>query len=193
MSKKLVGILLCSWSCLIYAASVSSNCARPVVELTTNYGVIDVKLNRNKAPLTVANFEQYVNSGFYNNKIFHRVIAGFMIQGGGFDQNLTQAPTRAPIKNEAANGLKNTKYSIAMARTSDPDSATAQFFINVNDNAFLNYATDNSGYAVFGEVSKGQAVVDKIASVATHNQDSFENVPVAPVIIKRAQIVACSK
>lgn len=171
----------------------ASACANPVAELNTNFGVIDVQLNSAKAPLSVANFEQYVKSGFYSNKIFHRVIPGFMIQGGGFDKDMNQAATKAPIKNEANNGLKNDKYTIAMARTNDPDSATAQFFINVKDNDFLNYSSGNAGYAVFGKVIKGQAVVDKIAAVSTTSVGMNQDVPTSPVLIKSVKMLPCSK
>lgn len=171
----------------------ASTCANPVAELNTNFGVIDVQLNSAKAPLSVANFEQYVKSGFYSNKIFHRVIPGFMIQGGGFDKDMNQAATKAPIKNEANNGLKNDKYTIAMARTNDPDSATAQFFINVKDNDFLNYSSGNAGYAVFGKVIKGQTVVDKIAAVSTTSVGMNQDVPTSPVLIKSVKMLPCSK
>lgn len=169
------------------AATTTKSCT----ELDTNQGKIIVQLNFAKAPVTVANFEQYVSSGFYSNKIFHRVIPGFMIQGGGFDAKMNEAATKAPIKNEADNGLTNDKYTIAMARTNDPNSATAQFFINVNDNKFLNYSASNPGYAVFGKVIQGQAVVDKIAGVSTGTIGMYENVPNTPVVIKSAKMLAC--
>lgn len=169
------------------AATTAKSCA----ELDTNQGKIIVQLNFAKAPVTVANFEQYVSSGFYSNKIFHRVIPGFMIQGGGFDAKMNEATTKAPIKNEADNGLTNDKYTIAMARTNDPNSATAQFFINVKDNNFLNYSAANPGYAVFGKVVQGQAVVDKIAGVPTGTVGMYENVPTTPVVIKSAKMLAC--
>lgn len=159
--------------------------------LTTNYGKIELQLDQAKAPLSVANFEQYVESGFYKNKIFHRVIPNFMIQGGGFDKDMNQAATKAPIKNEANNGLRNDKYTIAMARTNDPDSATAQFFINVKDNDFLNYSPSNPGYAVFGKVTKGQDVVDKIAAVKTGSKGMYQDVPNSPVTITNATLSAC--
>lgn len=169
------------------AATVAKTCTK----LETNQGDIVVKLDFAKAPVTVANFEQYVSSGFYSNKIFHRVIPGFMIQGGGFDAKMNEAATKAPIKNEADNGLTNDKYTIAMARTNDPNSATAQFFVNVNDNKFLNYSASNPGYAVFGKVIQGQAVVDKIAGVSTGTVGMYENVPNTPVVIKSAKMLAC--
>lgn len=175
----------------VSAATKPATCANPVAELTTSLGVIDIQLNNTKAPISVANFTQYVNSGFYNDKIFHRVIPGFMIQGGGFDKTLGQAVTKAPIKNEASNGLTNDKYTISMARTNDPDSATAQFFINVNNNVPLNYTTSNPGYAVFGKVIKGQEVVDKIAAVPTGTVGMYQDVPNTPILIKSAKMLSC--
>lgn len=165
--------------------------SRPQAQLITNMGLIDIELNKDKAPGSTANFIQYVNSKFYNDKIFHRVIPGFMIQGGGFDKDLHEDSTKAAIKNEASNGLTNDKYTIAMARTNDPDSATAQFFINVNDNTPLNYSAGNPGYAVFGKVIKGQDVVDKIAQTPTKTSGMYENVPTTPVIIKSARMLPC--
>ncbi|MBP7781871.1 MAG: peptidyl-prolyl cis-trans isomerase [Burkholderiales bacterium] len=184
---------------LIASAGFAANsfaataCANPVAELDTNFGKIDIQLNPAKAPISVANFEQYVKSGFYSNKIFHRVIPGFMIQGGGFDKDMKEATTKAPIANEATNGLHNDKYTIAMARTNDPNSATAQFFINVNYNDFLNASSSNPGYAVFGKVIKGQDVVDKIAGVATGTVGMNQDVPNSPVLIKSAKMLACAK
>ncbi|MCC2624548.1 MAG: peptidylprolyl isomerase [Burkholderiales bacterium] len=163
----------------------------PIVEIKTTMGEIDVQLDAVKAPITVANFTGYVKSKFYDGKIFHRVIPGFMIQGGGFDEKMVEAVTKAPIKNEAKNGLANDKYTIAMARTNDPDSATAQFFINVNDNVPLNYSAANAGYAVFGKVIKGQDVADKIAMVTTKTVGQYENVPEKAIIIQSAKMRAC--
>ncbi|HSN21482.1 MAG TPA: peptidylprolyl isomerase [Usitatibacter sp.] len=163
------------------------------VKLTTSMGPITIQLDKDKAPVSADNFAKYVDSGHYNGTVFHRVIDGFMIQGGGFDKDMRQKPTQAPIKNEAANGLKNDKYTVAMARTSDPDSATAQFFINVKDNDFLNYTAPNPrgyGYAVFGKVVEGQDVVDKIAKVPTTTRGAYENVPQQPVVIEKAECVA---
>jgi peptidyl-prolyl cis-trans isomerase B (cyclophilin B) len=154
-------------------------------------GEIVLELNAEKAPDTTANFLQYVKDGFYNGTIFHRVINGFMIQGGGFDANMSQKPTRAPIKNEADNGLANDAYTIAMARTMDPHSATAQFYINVADNKMLNHRDKSPqgwGYAVFGKVVKGQEVVDKIKEVATGNLGMHQNVPVEPVTIIKVTV-----
>lgn len=164
----------------------------PVVRLETNYGDILLRLDSGKAPMTVDNFLQYVKAGHYDGTIFHRVIKDFMIQGGGMTPELKEKPTRAPIKNEAANGLQNKKYTVAMARTSEPHSATSQFFINTRDNAFLNYrgaTPEGWGYAVFGKVIKGQNVVDKIAAVPTASRGYHDDVPREPVIIKRAVLV----
>ena len=158
-----------------------------MIRLTTNYGVIDIELDYEHAPATSKNFEQYVRDGFYNNTIFHRVIPGFMIQGGGFEPGMKQKQTREPIENEADNGLRNDKYTIAMARTSDPHSATAQFFINVKDNSFLDHRSKDPqgwGYAVFGKVIQGQDVVDRIKSVSTGSYGPYQDVPKTPVIIK---------
>ncbi|MCX8514532.1 MAG: peptidylprolyl isomerase [Burkholderiales bacterium] len=160
--------------------------------LNTNHGKIEIKLYEDKAPLTVENFVSYVNSGHYNSTIFHRVIPGFMIQGGGFDEKMVQKPTNEPINNEADNGVSNNKYTIAMARTQAPHSATAQFFINVNNNDFLNHkAKDmhNWGYAVFGEVVAGTEVVDLIEKVKTTRHGGHDDVPVETVIIHSATIV----
>jgi len=162
-----------------------------VVKLTTNFGDITIELNAEKAPITVKNFLDYVEKGFYNGVIFHRVINGFMIQGGGFDARMQQKATDAPIKNEANNGLSNDKYTIAMARTSIPDSATAQFFINVADNDFLNHTspTPNGwGYCVFGKVTSGMEVVDKIKAVKTTSRAGHQDVPAEPVVIEKAEV-----
>jgi peptidyl-prolyl cis-trans isomerase B (cyclophilin B) len=166
--------------------------SHPLVKLETSMGDITLELYPDKAPVTVANFLDYVKSGFYHGTIFHRVINGFMIQGGGMDAQMHEKKTRAPIKNEADNGLTNDAYTVAMARTSDPNSATAQFFINVANNAFLNHkgATPQGwGYAVFGKVIKGREVVDKIKAVATTNRGLHENVPQEPVTIIKATVV----
>jgi peptidyl-prolyl cis-trans isomerase A (cyclophilin A)/peptidyl-prolyl cis-trans isomerase B (cyclophilin B) len=159
----------------------------PQVLLKTNQGDIVLELNQEKAPVSTQNFLQYVKSGQYNGTIFHRVIPNFMIQGGGFTADMQEKQTRAPIKNEAVNGLKNEAYTIAMARTSNPQSATAQFFINTKDNSFLNYpGQDGWGYAVFGKVVKGTDVVDKIKQVRTGNVGPYQDVPVQAVIIESA-------
>ena len=161
-----------------------------MVKLHTNMGVITLQLDAEKAPNTVKNFLEYVNSGFYTNTIFHRVIANFMIQGGGFEPGMKQKKTNAPIKNEARNGLRNDKYTIAMARTGDPHSATAQFFINVKDNGFLNYpGQDGWGYCVFGKVVEGTDVVDAIRNVKTGNRGGFQDVPLEDVVITKAEVV----
>ncbi len=164
-----------------------------MVKLTTNFGDITIELNAEKAPVTVANFLSYVEKGFYDGMIFHRVIKEFMIQGGGFDVNMKQKATDAPIKNEADNGLSNDKYTLAMARTMVPDSASAQFFINAKDNSFLNFSsptTQGWGYCVFGKVVEGMDVVDKIEAVATTSRGGHQDVPVEPVIIEKAVVVA---
>jgi peptidyl-prolyl cis-trans isomerase B (cyclophilin B) len=161
-----------------------------MVKLHTNQGIITLQLDAEKAPQTVANFIDYVNSGFYSNTIFHRVIPKFMIQGGGFEASMKQKATKTPIKNEAANGLKNDKYTIAMARTGDPHSATAQFFINTKDNGFLDYpGQDGWGYCVFGKVIEGMDVVDKIGAVKTGFRSGMQDVPNEDVIITSAEIV----
>jgi len=155
-----------------------------VITISTNLGNIVLELDADKAPITVKNFLSYAKSGYYNDTIFHRVIDGFMIQGGGFEASMKQKPTESPIKNEASNGLKNNKYTIAMARTSIPDSATSQFFINANNNDFLNYpGQDGWGYCVFGKVTDGTDVLDKIQKVATGNSGGHQDVPREPVII----------
>jgi peptidyl-prolyl cis-trans isomerase A (cyclophilin A) len=159
------------------------------VKLTTSMGPIVIALDPAKAPISSENFAKYVKSGHYDGTIFHRVMDGFMIQGGGFTKDMKQKPTQAPIKNEGSNGLKNEPYTIAMARTSDPNSATAQFFINVKDNAMLNYqAGGNPGYAVFGKVTSGQDTVDKIRAVPVGNHPSgHQNVPTTPVTLDKAE------
>ena len=162
----------------------------PKVKLATSVGDIVVELNPAKAPKTVENFLTYVKDKHYDGTVFHRVIDGFMIQGGGFTADMQQKPTKAPIPLEAANGLKNDTYTIAMARTGNPNSATAQFFINVKDNAMLNAPQpDGHGYAVFGKVVSGQEVVDKIKAVATGNRGPHQNVPTTPVTITSATLV----
>ena len=155
--------------------------------INTSKGNIVIETYPEKAPITVKNFESYVNKGFFNDTIFHRIIDDFMIQGGGFTKDMSQKQTDAPIKNEADNGLKNEKYSVAMARTQDPDSASSQFFINVNDNNFLDFpGQDGSGYCVFGKVIEGQDVVDKIAKVSTGSANGHQDVPNENVIIEEA-------
>lgn len=163
-----------------------------MVKLHTNFGTITIELDAEKAPITTANFLEYVNSGFYANTIFHRVIDGFMIQGGGFEPGMNQKPTNASIKNEANNGLTNSIYTIAMARTPNPDSASSQFFINVNDNDFLNFTAPTAqgwGYCVFGKVVEGMEVVDAIRKVKTGSKAGHQDVPVEDVIIERAEVI----
>lgn len=173
--------------------SLPSHAALPQVELLTSHGRIVLELNTDKAPQTVANFLQYVREGHYNGTVFHRVIDNFMIQGGGFTTDMQQKPTRAPIKNEASNGLKNVTYSVAMARTADPHSATAQFYINVKNNEFLDYRAPNAqsyGYCVFGKVVSGQEVVDKIKSFKTGERLQHRDVPLSPIVIESARELA---
>jgi peptidyl-prolyl cis-trans isomerase B (cyclophilin B) len=166
--------------------------SNPQVELhIKGKGVVTLELDREKAPKTVANFLDYVNQGHYDNTIFHRVISGFMVQGGGFAPGMSQKPTGAEIENEANNGLKNDHYTVAMARTSAPHSATAQFFINVSDNDFLNHTAPSSqgwGYAVFGRVVAGKEVVDGIAAVKTGRKGFHDDVPVEDVVIEKATV-----
>lgn len=177
---------------LIIALLTLSSFAGTKVNLKTNKGDIELELFDDKAPITVKNFVEYVNAGFYNGTIFHRVINDFMIQGGGYDSNLAEKKTRAPIKNEATNGLSNDNGTIAMARTQIVDSATAQFFINVKDNAFLNNSglDDRSyGYAVFGKVTKGMSVVNSIKATQTKSNGPFQNLPMENIIIEKASVI----
>jgi peptidyl-prolyl cis-trans isomerase B (cyclophilin B) len=183
----LFALILC---CTMQSSFSSTQGKSTMVKLYTNMGVITLQLDDEKAPNTVKNFLEYVNSGFYSNTIFHRVIGNFMIQGGGFEPGMKQKKTNAPIKNEAANGLTNDEYTLAMARTGDPHSATAQFFINVKDNDFLNYpGQDGWGYCVFGKVVDGEDVVEAIRNVKTGNRMGFQNVPLEDVIITKAEVV----
>ena len=187
MFKKLA---LCG-ATLLFSASVF---AAPSVEMQTSMGKIVIELNSEKAPITVKNFLQYVNDGFYNGTIFHRTMEGFMIQGGGFTKDMVEKPTAGEIKNEANNGLKNERGSIAMARRQDPDSASSQFFINHQNNSFqLDYPLNNGGYAVFGKITQGMDVVDKIAKVPTGNKGMHQNVPLQPVIIQSVKIISDKK
>ena len=161
-----------------------------MIKLHTSHGEITIDLNNEKAPITTQNFIDYVNSGHFDNTIFHRVINDFMIQGGGFESGMSQKEARAPIQNEAANGLKNDAYTVAMARTSDVNSASAQFFINIADNGFLNHTsptTEGFAYCVFGNVVEGKDVVDKIKKVETGNKSGHQNVPLDDVIIQKAE------
>ena len=162
-----------------------------MIQMVTNHGTISIELDFDKAPKSAENFQQYVKDGFYEGTIFHRVINGFMIQGGGMTEDMNQKETRAPIENEADNGLKNLKGTLAMARTMDPHSASSQFFINVNDNDFLNHTSKTPqgwGYAVFGKVVDGMAVVEKIKAVATGNNGMHRDVPLEPVVIEKCDI-----
>jgi peptidyl-prolyl cis-trans isomerase A (cyclophilin A) len=157
------------------------------VEITTSMGAITVELFEEKAPISVENFIRYVDEGFFDGTIFHRVIEDFMVQCGGMNPDMSQKPNHDPIKNEADNGLKNDMYTLAMARTSDVNSATSQFFINIADNAFLDHGTRDFGYAVFGQVVEGTDVVDEIAGVATHRSGGHADVPVVPILIESAR------
>ncbi|MCQ4314277.1 peptidylprolyl isomerase [Pseudomonas stutzeri] len=159
----------------------------PHVLLNTSMGEIEIELEAEKAPISVKNFLSYVESGFYDDTVFHRVIPGFMVQGGGFSENLDQKPTQEPIKNEADNGLHNVRGTLAMARTQNVDSATSQFFINHRDNDFLDHGGRDFGYAVFGKVVRGMDVVDQIAQVPTGNRSMMQNVPLTPVKIVSAK------
>jgi peptidyl-prolyl cis-trans isomerase B (cyclophilin B) len=184
-----LGLLLISM--LLLPPNAYAQKESTVIELHTAKGLIVVQLDDEKAPVTAANFKQYVEEGFYNGVIFHRVIPDFMIQGGGMTQDMKEKKTRAPIKNEADNGLPNAKYTIAMARTSDPHSASAQFFINTKDNAFLNHKrpTNNEwGYCVFGKVIEGMDVVDAIEDVKTGRSGFHDDVPLEPVVITKAVV-----
>ena len=159
-----------------------------IVVIETNQGNFEIELNKEKAPISVENFLSYVNEGYYNGLIFHRVINNFMVQTGGFDQDMNQKQTKEPIKNEADNGLKNEKYTVAMARTGEVDSATSQFFINTADNTFLDNGARDFGYAVFGKVVSGQETIDKINSVKTTTKGFYSDVPVEAVIINKAYV-----
>jgi len=189
--KQLIAALLALLLCGVMQSSHSlTQGKKTMVKLHTNHGTITLQLDAEKAPLTVKNFLEYVDNGFYDGTIFHRVMDDFMIQGGGFEPGMKQKPTSAPIKNEAANGLKNDVYTVAMARTGDPHSATAQFFINVRDNSFLDYpGQDGWGYCVFGKVTEGMEVVDAIKKVKTGNSGFHQNVPKEDVVITRAEAV----
>ena len=162
--------------------------ANTLVDMKTSMGTIEIELYDDQAPISAKNFENYVKSNFYSGTIFHRVIPGFMIQGGGMDVNMIEKTTKAPIVNEASNGLKNNRGTLAMARTSDPNSATSQFFINVADNNFLNRSAMDAGYAVFGKVTKGMDIIDKIVKVPTGNYGMYQNVPKQPIKIISVQI-----
>lgn len=177
-------------SCAMQSSHSLTQGKKIMVKLHTNHGVITLQLDAEKAPITVKNFMEYVNSGFYSNTVFHRVIGNFMIQGGGFETGMKEKLTKAPIQNEAANGLRNDTYTIAMARTSAPHSASAQFFINLKDNGFLDYpGQDGWGYCVFGKVVEGTEIVDAIGKVKTGNRAGYGDVPAEDVIITKAEVV----
>ena len=185
----LFAVLLC---CAMQSSHSLTQGKKTMVKLHTNHGIITLQLDAEKAPNTVNNFLEYVNSGFYDGTIFHRVIADFMIQGGGFEPGMKQKKVNAPIQNEAANGLGNDTYTVAMARTSDPHSATAQFFINTKNNRFLNHVAPNAqdyGYCVFGKVVEGTEVVDAIRKVKTGFNAGHQDVPEEDVIITKAEVV----
>lgn len=184
----LVGvILLLAGQVLAQGKPSSGTRERPMVIFSTTLGEVTIELYSDKAPVTVENFLAYVDSQFYDGTIFHRIVPGFVIQGGGFTEQMVQKTTRSPIKNEADNGLKNEQGTLSMARTQDINSATSQFFINLKDNSFLDHGTRDFGYAVFGKVVNGMDVINKAAAVKTGNQGPFQNVPVEPVIIQSAR------
>ncbi len=192
MRKIIIFIMLLLTSTLSFSTEKTMPTTSSKVKLTTTLGEITIQLNAEKAPISSENFLTYVKQGFYDGTIFHRVIPGFMAQGGGFDVNFTQKPTLAAIKNEADNGLTNARGTVAMARTNDPDSATAQFFINYKDNTFLNHTGKNAsgwGYAVFAEVVEGMDVVDAMAKQATGSKGPYQDVPNENIIITKAEIV----
>jgi peptidyl-prolyl cis-trans isomerase B (cyclophilin B) len=194
MKKLFVLLFATLFAASLHAAPISqTNKGKSnMVKLHTNFGVITLQLDAEKAPNTVKNFLEYANSGFYENTIFHRIIDGFMIQGGGFEPGMKQKAVNAPIKNEADNGLSNDAYTVAMARTSDPHSATAQFFINVKNNSFLNYSAANSqgwGYCVFGKVVEGTEVIDAMKKAKTGNKNGHQDVPVEDVFITKVEVL----
>jgi peptidyl-prolyl cis-trans isomerase B (cyclophilin B) len=192
MPKYILFIILFFTTTLSFSTEKTMSDTQTKVKLTTNLGEIVIQLNTEKAPLSSANFLTYVNEGFYNGTIFHRVIPDFMAQGGGFDTSFNQKTVHAPIKNEANNGLVNSRGTLAMARTNDPNSATAQFFINYKDNSFLNHSSQTSsgwGYAVFGEVIEGMDVADAMAKEATGNRNGHQDVPKTDIIIEKAEVI----
>jgi peptidyl-prolyl cis-trans isomerase B (cyclophilin B) len=192
MRKLILSTLLCISATLTLATEIKMPETSSKIKLTTSLGAIIVQLNTEKAPVSSANFLTYVNEGFYNDTIFHRVIKGFMAQGGGFDIAFKQKGVHASIKNEADNGLKNNRGTLAMARTNDPNSATAQFFINLKDNAFLDHTSPTPsgwGYAVFGEVVEGMDVVDEMAKQATGNRGGHQDVPKTDIVIEKAEAI----
>jgi len=192
MRALILSMMLFLTTTLSFATENNMSDTQTKVKLTTTLGEIIIQLNTEKAPVSSANFLTYVNEGFYNGTIFHRIIPGFMAQGGGFDTSFNQKAVHAAIKNEANNGLTNSRGTIAMARTNDPDSATAQFFINYKDNSFLNHTSQTSsgwGYAVFGEVIEGMDVVDAMAKQPTGNRGGHQDVPKTDIVIEKAEVV----
>ena len=192
MPKYLLFITLLLTTTLSFSTEKTMSDTQSKVKLTTNLGEIIIQLNTEKAPLSSTNFLRYVNEGFYNGTIFHRVIPDFMAQGGGFDTSFNQKTVHAPINNEANNGLLNSRGTLAMARTNDPNSATGQFFINYKDNSFLNHTSQTSsgwGYAVFGEVIEGMDVADAMAKEATGNRNGHQDVPKTDIIIEKAEVI----
>jgi peptidyl-prolyl cis-trans isomerase B (cyclophilin B) len=192
MPKYLLFLTLLLTTTLSFSTEKTMSDTQSKVKLTTNLGEIIIQLNTEKAPLSSANFLRYVNEGFYNGTIFHRVIPDFMAQGGGFDTSFNQKTVHAPINNEANNGLLNSRGTLAMARTNDPNSATGQFFINYKDNSFLNHTSQTSsgwGYAVFGEVIEGMDVADAMAKEATGNRNGHQDVPKTDIIIEKAEVI----
>ncbi|WP_420864424.1 peptidylprolyl isomerase [Zooshikella ganghwensis] len=187
IKMKLPGLYLLIAASLVFSSASWATTSHVRVE--TSIGNIELELYPEKAPITVKNFLRYIEQKFYNGTIFHRVIPGFMAQGGGFNTDMERKPTHTPIKNEAQNGLKNERGTIAMARLPAPDTATSQFFINVSNNAFLNHGARGAGYAVFGRVTQGMEVIDKIVNVPTHNINGMQNVPVKPIVIKQVTLV----
>ncbi len=188
----MLSMLLLFTTTLSFATENKMSDTQTKVKLTTSLGDIVIQLNSEKAPISAANFLSYVTEGFYSGTIFHRIIPDFMAQGGGFDTSFNQKSVHAPIKNEADNGLKNTRGTLAMARTGVVDSATAQFFINLKDNTFLNHTAKNAsgwGYAVFGEVIEGMDVVDKMATQATGNRGAYQDVPKTDIVIEKAEVL----
>jgi peptidyl-prolyl cis-trans isomerase B (cyclophilin B) len=192
MRTLMLSMMLFLTSTLSFATENTMSDTQTKVKLTTTLGEIIIQLNAAKAPVSSANFLTYVNEGFYNGTIFHRIIPDFMAQGGGFDTSFNQKAVHAPIKNEADNGLTNRRGTLAMARTNDPNSATAQFFINLKDNSFLNHTSPTAsgwGYAVFGEVIEGMDVVDAMAKQATGNRGGHQDVPKTDIVIEKAEVV----
>jgi peptidyl-prolyl cis-trans isomerase B (cyclophilin B) len=192
MRKIFVYLMLFLFSTLSFATENKMSDTQTKVKMTTSQGAFVIQLDHVKAPVSAANFVEYVKSGFYNGTIFHRVIPGFMAQGGGFDSSFAQKDTKAPIKNEADNGLKNKRGTLAMARTNDPNSATAQFFINYKDNGFLDHTSPTPsgwGYAVFGEVIEGMDVVDEMAKQPTGNRGMHQDVPKTDIVIEKAEVI----